>query len=539
MINKRQFIISLSSIGFGIGFGGNAIARTKNSEFSTIISDWLELFLRSAPVNATQIGDHRFDNLIDDLSFEGRTKYLAEIKSLLSRIKNIKRKSLSRADQIDYSILKNALESGIFNIEEVKEYSWNPLYYQNILGGAVYNLMAREFAPIENRLKSAIERIKTMPTIFASMRKEIIPQNVPTPHANTYNGQHKGIIGIIDEMVKPNLSALGAVEQAAANAAIAKLVSEIAIHQKWIDETLIPNAKADFRAGANIFDKMLKFTLDSNLSRAQIKEKAAFHIKNVRARMYEIARKFANDQNTPDNPDFETEQKIIKNAINIAALNKPKRNELVETSRNMTEIARDFVISKDLITLPDGPVKIILMPEFQRGYAVAYCDSPGPLDKNLATFYAVSPIPDDWNDERADSFLREYNNRGIQDIAVHEAMPGHYVQLFHSNSYNSVLRAILSSGSFIEGWAVYAEQVMVEQGFKNDDPLYELTQLKIQLRTITNALIDQAIHCDNMSEEEMMQLLTQTAFQEESEARGKWRRAQISVTQLSTYFVGF
>lgn len=538
MINKRELIFSLPALGI-LGLSGSAFAKDANPDFLAITQDWLEYFLKSSPVNATQIGDHRFDSQIDDLSANGRNKNLEMAKNFLVRLGGLNPKKLKRPEQIDFAILKNALSSQIFNIEEVKEYSWNPLYYQNVAGGAVYNLMARDFAPIETRLKSAIERINNLPSVFASMRSEIISASVPTPYAQTYAGQHKGILGVIDEMVKPNLGKLSAIEQAMANAAIAKLTAEIDLHQKWIDETLLPNAKADFRIGANLFDKMLAHTLHSDLTRAKIKEKALIQIKSVRARMYEIARKATANEAAPKNPDFETEQKIIEQAIDMAASLRPKRDELVETSRLMTENAREFVIKKDLINLPDGPVKIILMPEFQRGYAVAYCDSPGPLDKNLATFYAVSPIPDDWNDERADSFLREYNLRGIQDIAVHEAMPGHYVQLFHANSYNSVLRAVLSSGSFIEGWAVYAEQMMVEEGFKNDDPLYELTQLKIQLRTITNALIDQAIHCEGMSEDEMMKLLTQTAFQEESEARGKWRRAQISITQLSTYFVGF
>jgi uncharacterized protein (DUF885 family) len=241
----------------------------------------------------------------------------------------------------------------------------------------------------------------------------------------------------------------------------------------------------------------------------------------------------------PDTPNPEQQQAAIRMAIDLAASDRPARGALVQTATRATEIARTFVIEKNLITLPDGPVKVILMPEFQRGFAVAYCDSPGPLDKHLDTFYAVSPIPDEWSEAQATSFLREYNTRGIQDIAVHEAMPGHYVQIFHGNSYPSVLRGVLSSGSFVEGWAVYAEQMMVEQGFMAHDPLYRLTQLKVLLRTITNALIDQGIHCDGMSRDQMMKLLTETAFQEEREAAGKWRRAQLSVTQLCTYFVGY
>jgi uncharacterized protein (DUF885 family) len=156
----------------------------------------------------------------------------------------------------------------------------------------------------------------------------------------------------------------------------------------------------------------------------------------------------------------------------------------------------------------------------------------------LKTFYAVSPIPDAWTQKQTDSFLKEYNNRGLADITVHEAMPGHYVQCWHSNKCPSVVRAVLGSGSFVEGWAVYAEAVMADAGFYNGDPLYKLAQLKVYLRTISNAILDQALHCDGMSKEVAMKLMVETAFQEEREAAGKWDRARMSATQLSTYFVG-
>jgi len=179
------------------------------------------------------------------------------------------------------------------------------------------------------------------------------------------------------------------------------------------------------------------------------------------------------------------------------------------------------------------------MPEFQRGVAVAYCDSPGPLDKGQRTFYAVSPIPDDWTDAQVDSFLREYNARSIANLTIHEAMPGHYLQIAHSNRYPSVLRAMLFSGPFVEGWAVYTERVMQEQGFRDGDPLMRLVQLKWYLRAVTNAIIDSAIHVDGMTRDEAMQLMTVTGFQEEREAAGKWVRAQLTAAQLSTYFVGY
>jgi uncharacterized protein (DUF885 family) len=201
--------------------------------------------------------------------------------------------------------------------------------------------------------------------------------------------------------------------------------------------------------------------------------------------------------------------------------------------------ATAFVRAKNLISLPDEPLAIIEMPEFQQGVALAYCDSPGPLEsKGQKTFYAVSPIPEKWTRAQTDSFLREYNTRSIRNLTIHEAMPGHFLQLAHSNRYPSPLRAVLSSGAFVEGWAVYAEKVMIEQGYGGGDPLMHLIQLKWYLRVVVNALLDQAVHVDAMTRDAAMKLMTESGFQEESEAAGKWTRAQLSSAQLPTYFVG-
>jgi uncharacterized protein (DUF885 family) len=230
---------------------------------------------------------------------------------------------------------------------------------------------------------------------------------------------------------------------------------------------------------------------------------------------------------------------VIVAALALASADRPARDGMVEFARETLAETTAFVRQRDFVTMPVEPLEIILMPEFQRGVAVAYCDSPGPLDKGQHTFYAVSPVPADWTDAQVDSFLREYNKRSIANLTIHEAMPGHYLQIAHSNRYPSVLRAALGSGPFIEGWAVYAERVMREQGFRGGDPLMKLVQLKWYLRAVTNAIMDSAIHVDGMTREEAMQLMTETGFQEEREAAGKWVRAQLTSAQLSTYFVGY
>ncbi|MEZ5958146.1 MAG: DUF885 domain-containing protein, partial [Hyphomonadaceae bacterium] len=535
--------------------GVDALAQTPSRADRAFVSlgrRWLDRSLRLSPVSATTTGDHRFDRNIDDVSAAGRNAVLRFNRDTLRQLEAIDKTQLSRANQVDYAILGNSLRAQIWQTETWQTWAWNPLGYNSLAGGALYGLMAREFAPLPQRMESAIYRLEKIPTLLRQTREELQPARVPAPHAATYSQQNPGLKSIVSGMIEPNKGVLSASKQRRLERAIEAFNAAVDEHQVWIDGTLVPAAQADFRAGAEVFDTQLGYTLQSDMSRAEIRRRADAAVESVRAEMYRvsmIALEGGTDygrgafdgigERTFPTPTPEEQQRVIRAALDLAAADRPPRDQLVEIATAATEEARSFVMEKDLITLPEGPVRVILMPEFQRGVAVAYCDSPGPLERHLDTFYAVSPIPDDWSDEQATSFLREYNNRATLDIAVHEAMPGHYVQIFHSNRYPSTLRAVLGSGSFIEGWAVYAEEMMVNEGFRANDPLYRLSQLKVQLRTITNAIIDSAIHVDGMTQEEMMTFLTQTAFQEEREAAGKWRRAQLSVTQLSTYFVGF
>ena len=544
--SRRRVVLALGSTVLVPLLGADAFAQTPSRAdraFEALGRRWLDRSMRLSPVSATGTGDHRFDREIDDVSAAGRATGLRFAHQTLHQLEAIDKTQLSRANQVDYAILGNSLRASIWQTETWQTWAWNPLGYQGLAGGALYSLMAREFAPLPQRLESAVYRLEKMPRLLEQTRAALVPSRVPVPHAATYAAQNPGLKSIVTGMIEPHKGELSVSKQRRLERAIAAFNAAVDEHQAWITGTLVPAAQADFRAGADVFDTQLGYTLLSNLSRADIRRRADAAVTSVRQEMYQVSKQALAGRPgapaTPDNPTAEQQQAVIRAALDIAAAERPARNHLVEDATAATEEARRFVIEHDLITLPEGPVRVILMPEFQRGVAVAYCDSPGPLERHLETVYAISPIPDDWSEEQSTSFLREYNSRAILDIGVHEAMPGHYVQIFHSNRYPSTLRAVLGSGSFIEGWAVYAEEMMCEEGFRANDPLYRLSQLKVQLRTITNSIIDQAIHVDGMTQAEMMTFLTQTAFQEEREAAGKWRRAQLSVTQLSTYFVGF
>ena len=513
-----------------------------DAAFADLSKRALDTWMQLSPVSATQIGDHRYDSEIDDLSAAGQQRVLAAYKGLVADLDRIDVSKLSRENQVDAAILRNQLQSEIWSAEVLQASRWDPQIYNGLAGSALYGLMAREFAPLPERLKAATARMEKLPQIFAQARANLDPARVPKIHAETVAKQNRGILSIVDTFITPHIGELPAEDGKRLQAAIDGLKKAVDEQQTWLDKTLVPNAKGDFRIGAELYDQKLKFALNSSLSRAQIGERARAELKRVRQDMYGIAQTVLKDKPgapaLPANPSDAQQQAAIEAALELAYADKPARDKVVDDAKAALAQSTEFVRKHDLMTLPDSPVDIILMPEFQRGVAVAYCDSPGPLDKNLKTFYAVSPIPDDWSDQQVDSFLREYNSRMIHLLSIHEGTPGHYLEGWHSGKFPSTLRAVLRSGLFAEGWAVYTERMMQEQGYLDNDPLFHLVQLKFYLRTISNAILDQGVHVDNWTREQAMQLMTHDAFQQESEASGKWVRAQLTSAQLPTYFVG-
>jgi uncharacterized protein (DUF885 family) len=518
-------------------------AASADQRFDALSRRYIDEFGRYSPVSATQLGDHRFDAELDDLGATGRARTLAWTRDVLGELQAIDTARLSRANQVDAAMLENQLRYAVWVEEKFRDWSWDPLVYTQLAGQALYGLLARDFAPLPQRLAAVTSRLEKLPALLEQMRANVVPSRVSPIHAETAVKQNPGVLSLVDDLVVPQLGQLPAADRARLERAIATARAAVAAHQKWLEGTLAPQAKGDFRIGRELYDEKLGFALMSPLTRTEIRRRAESEVEATRSRMYEIARQAldgrAGAPTLPDRPTPAEQQAAIKAALELAAAERTPRAGVVDFAREALRETTEFVRAKDFVTVPDEPLEIILMPEFQRGVAVAYCDSPGPLDKGQRTFFAVSPIPDDWTEAQVDSFLREYNTRSIANLTIHEAMPGHYLQIAHSNRYPSTLRAMLGSGPFIEGWAVYTERVMQEQGFRAGDPLMQLVRLKWYLRSITNAIMDSAMHVDGMQREDAMRLMVETGFQEEREAAGKWVRAQLSSAQLSTYFVGY
>ena len=515
---------------------------TADQQFETLAARYLAEFPETTPVAATALGDHRFDATLDDVSAATWQSRVAFAEAYLSALEPIDKSSLSRANQVDALLLKHRLEYERWRVQTLESWRWDPLIYTGIAGDAVNDLLAREFAPLQGRLASIGARLEEMPRFLAQVREVLDPARVPAIHAGTAAKQNAGLISLLDGEVARQIATLPAGAQEALRASSTKARRALSQHQIWLEKRLLPEAKGDFRLGAQRYDTKLAFALFSTLTREQIRAQAEAELAATRDEMYSIASSVLRGKRgsppTPAEPRDAQRQRAIKAALELAYAERAARDGVLDVARASLEDATAFVREKNIVALPDEPLEIIAMPEFKQGVALAYCDSPGPLDAGQKTFYAVSPIPASWTRAQTDSFLREYNTRSIHNLTVHEAMPGHYLQLAHSNRYPSTLRAVLASGPFIEGWAVYGERVMVDAGYMNGDPLMRLIQLKWYLRTIVNALLDQAVHVDGMNRTAAMKLMMESGFQEEREAAGKWVRAQLSSAQLPVYFVG-
>src|SRR5213595_1487213 len=514
----------------------NAFATSQDDAFQKIAHEYIEQYLRTNPEDATELGDHRFDGQLTDYSPEARAKELATQKEFRDKLNAIDGSQLTGANNVDFRILKENIDYQIFKAEELKESEWNPLVYMQSLANSLYLLVARDFASPEQRTPNLRQRMEGIPRVIAQAKANL--QHSPRVYTETAVEQTQGAINLVREELAPLLDRVPQMKKDLAPLQ-EKTATALEDYKKWLQNDLLPRSDGNFRLGAEKFRKKLRFALASDLSIEEIMKRAQADLQQTQAAIYETALPLYKKYfPKADKKILADKKKVATAVLDKLAEKHPDDDTIVGYAQKIVREATEFTKQRDLVAVPEKPLEVIVMPEFKRGQAIAYCDPPGPLEQNGKTFFAVAPTPKDWSAQRKESFFKEYNNYMCRDLTVHEAMPGHYLQLAHANEFRAptLVRAIFQSGTFIEGWAVYCEQMMAEQGYGG--PEVKMQQLKMRLRAIANAILDQSIHAGNMTEEQAMDLMTKATFQEQGEATLKWKRARLTSTQLSTYFVG-
>jgi hypothetical protein len=522
-----------------MGTGAQLRAASADESLAALFQSYLEARFRLEPLTATQLGDHRFDHLLENPTRAERERGLELTRRTLRDLsRTIDRNALSPDGRIDFEIFQHDLDTSLWLAANTRPFEEDPRVYNSYLSDSVYALLTQSPLPAETNISNVIARMRVLPQIVATAKTEL--RRPPLPILETAIRQNRGSIGFYEKDLfelagnTPQLPAL--------RAAAGPVVAALKDYQQFLEGPLKQRANGDWRLGRRKFARKLDLVLDAGLTADQVLADAETEFERVNRELHVVSRQlwsayFPKEPLPPD--DTEGRRTTVARVIAAVSQEHGRPEDLVVDARATVERIKTFIRERDLLRLPDPDrCQIIEMPEFKRGNSIAYLESSPPLAPEASSLYAISPPPADWGADRVRSFLEEYNRHMLQILTIHEAYPGHYVQLEYSNRSRSLIRRILQSGVYIEGWAVYTEQTMLDQGYGDGDLRLRLNQLKFYLRAVANAILDHRMHCSGWTDEQALRFLIDGAFQSEGEARLKVIRAKQSSTQLSTYFVG-
>jgi uncharacterized protein (DUF885 family) len=498
------------------------------------------------PLHATAAGIHDHDARWPDMTDAGRAERVAFCDRWSAELAQLATGDLALDERIDAEFLQSELAAHRFAEMELREESWSPLEWVYLLGEGIFALIARDFAPLAERLASVTARLEGMPALLDAGRTVLVGSEgrpVDRFHTEKALTQFDGIVELVGDAVSaadgaagsdPAVAALAPRLRAAADAATAALDA----FQAHVRDVVLPASAGEGRIGGELFARKLSHTFRSDAATIDaIRSRAEGEFAAVRAEMIRIARESWPIW-CPDLPVPGDDSAAVRGVLDAAAVEHPPADQTLEFCRAELGRIEAFCRDRDLIGLAEEPLEIRWTPTYMRTFAGAMLESPGPFEAGQKAFFSVTPVDEDWPPDRVESYLRESNSRMLRLLVIHEAVPGHYLQGVYGNRSSSLARSVFGSGVFAEGWAVYVTQVMIDVGFAADDSALLLSHWKFYLRSVTNALIDIGIHTAAMTEAEAIGLMVDGGFQEEAEARSKYDRARLSSTQLCTYFVG-
>jgi uncharacterized protein (DUF885 family) len=517
-----------------------ACKKNINQQFPAMEEEFVGTALSFSPASATAQGYHShmgadLDSALDDVSGQSIQKQRDYYSAFHRKLQDVDRDTLAPEDQADYDMIQDQIALALLDSDVIQTWRHNPTYYVELLGNALFSPYVLEYAPKETRAQQLVSRVGKIPRFLDQAKRNLT--EAPPVWIQVAKEENQGNIDLVDKTLRAFMPP--AMEASYSQVADRALL-ELREFDRFLAETL-PNRKGgkeipDWRLGEETYKLKFRFALETDLLPAQVLKSAESDLKRVRREMFEISKKLGA---TGD------ENHAIREALNKIAQNHSKPENYLDDAKADLDEARAFVQQKNLLTLPtSGNLQVIETPEFMRGiYAVGGFNPAPALEPKLGAFYWVTPIPVKWEQARIDSKLREYNFYNLKLLTIHEAMPGHYVQGEFANAVQPksrrVLRGVFGNTPNVEGWAQYATQTMLDEGFLDHSPELQLTLLKQELRVLANAIIDIRMQGRHMSEQQALELMEKETFQEHEEAVAKIQRAQLSSAQLPAYLVGW
>ena len=512
----------------------SAEVRDDNKKFDQYKDRFITSMWGFFPDWAASQGYHKLDSVLVVPDSNSRKKILDFTHANLDSLKNYSLENLSDNNKTDFHMVKNQVESLVYSINEMKSYEWNPAEYN--VCGPFAEILNGNYDSIDNRLRNFGLKMKNIPAYYEAAKGNI--KNPTLEHTQLAIEQNLGGLSVFetDLVAALSKSKLSETEKKSILDKSKLAVASIKDYADWLKK-LDNKTPRSFRLGAELYAKKFNFDIQSAYTSDEMFEKAVAHKKELHEEMFVLANKlwFKYMGSAPKPTD---KLDLIKQVIDKVSLQHTTPEKFQsEIEKQIPELTA-FVKAKDLLYIdPSKPLVVRKEPAYMAGVAGASISAPGPYDKNANTYYNVGSMQG-WTAEKAESYLREYNDYILQILNIHEAVPGHYTQLVYSNQSPSIIKSVLGNGAMIEGWAVYAERMMLESGYKNSDEMW-LMYYKFHLRATCNTILDISVHTKNMSKEDAIKLMTREGFQQQAEADGKWKRATLSQVQLCSYYTGF
>ena len=502
-------------------------ATAGGAEFEQLVDDFVFGTLALSPSTATATGYHEhhgasLDDVLDDFSPAGMAAEHAFIDAMGGRIARLPTASLDAEQRADVGIMRDALGASRLELDEIQSYRHNPTTYVELVGNALYSPYVLQYAPAPERFRHIINRLNKVPDLIRQAQANL--QDAPEVWNRVARNENEGNIGLIDTTLR---AACPGGERMRYDQAAAAAIAALQGFNHWLEDHLAEHP-SDWRLGKALYAKKFRLVLATGKTPEELLTEAEADLIKTRA---EIARLSA--------------PASVEQALADVARRHATAATFMASARQSLATATAFVKAKDLVTLPpNANLQVIETPEFMRGlYSVGGFNPAPALEPKLGAFFWVTPIPSTWPQASIDSKLREYNDSGIQHLTVHEAMPGHYVQAEYANEVlprsRRLLRSIFGNGPYVEGWAVYAQQLMADQGYLGDTPGYRLTLEKQLLRVLANTILDIRLQTMGMTDSQALDLMTKSTYQEMEEATAKLQRAKLSSCQLPTYYAGY
>jgi len=545
----------------------------EESTTASLTDDVIDAYLVAWPTQATTLGDHRFDGVWPNLSPVGISADRARIDRDLAQLDA----SLGTSDpvddpideQVDRAIVRNALEAQRFEHEVEHPWSRDPYWYVQLVGSGLEDLTSRPFASPSQRATSIAGRLEALPELFRQAQLNLATEPMLAPQTELARQQMSGLQDLVARVIPAAIEEASDDVRARVQRATDPALAALAEFAGFLASEAASRATGEWRLGRAAFERKLALTLQTSLGAAELRALAEAEHVRVRDRMGQLSIELASVLFEGREPPFVRADgdigPLVRAVLDALAPQHTEperlRDAVVETLARLER----FVDQQHIVPLdPQERLDVKWTPPHQRGVFIAGLAAPGPLEAvavDLPSFYYVQPVPEAWPAAQRESFLREYNDFMLEILSIHEAIPGHFVQLYYGKREVSRARRAFQNGAFVEGWAVYGEAVMVEQGYAGAAPTsvdpdasvglrhvlmdtklrakaIALHGLKFYLRTVTNALLDYGVHVEGMTRDQALGLMIDGSFQESGEAEGKWIRAQVTSTQLSTYFAG-